>query len=213
MAMMSGHQEEVGAPPSPAELRAAELEDGAGLAPHILLKQLHQVQEELECYYLKCLDLENEKALACVAHDDARREIDALRMQLQHLQRALVEAEKPRVPVSRLRRLVNRVTLALGRGRDDGDSVERRRRIEAMQASEWFDADWYLAKYPDVGIAGMDPVMHYDEFGWKEARNPGPGFDTTWYLQANPDVAASGMNPFWHFVQHGSAEGRRPNAS
>ena len=49
-------------------------------APQLLLQQLHQVQEELERYYLKCLDLEAERQIACVARDDARREIDALQL-------------------------------------------------------------------------------------------------------------------------------------
>jgi hypothetical protein len=181
-------------------------------APQLLLQQLHQVQEELERYYLKCLDLEAERQIACVARDDARREIDALRLQLQHLQRALVESGTSRPAASRLRTLLARVTPRRRGKAGEENAPARRRRLDMMRSSEYFDADWYLAQYPDVRVAGMDPAEHYDEFGWKEARNPGPGFDTAWYLRANPDVAASGMNPLWHFVEHGSREGRRPRA-
>ena len=205
-----GHEDEAGRA-LPAAGGVGDVADGSVLAPKTLLQQLHQVQEELERYYLKCLDLDAERQLACVARDDARREIEVLRLQLQHLRNAVVEAGKPREPVSPLRSLVARVRLRRG-SVESGRERERRHRIESLRECGWFDADWYLATYPDVRLAGMDPVAHYDEFGWKEARNPGPRFDTAWYLQANPDVAAAGANPLWHFVEHGRGEGRAARA-
>lgn len=36
------------------------------------------------------------------------------------------------------------------------------------------DAAWYLASYPDVAAAGMDPQEHYDRFGRAEGRLPRP---------------------------------------
>lgn len=191
----------------PAGTENAMPSECAASSPQFLLQQLHQVQEELERYYLKCLDLDAERQLACVARDDARREIDALRLQLHHMQRTLHDAT-PHLPESRFRRLITRVTHRRRTGTRDGE----KRCIETLRASSWFDADWYLAQYPDVRLAGMDPVEHYHEFGWKEARNPGPGFDTAWYLRNNPDVAATGTNPLLHFVEHGHAEGRTPRA-
>src|SRR3546814_15137122 len=95
------------------------------------------------------------------------------------------------------------------RVRRNGERHDLRAQLEAIRSSRWFDAAWYLDAYPDVRDAGMDPAGHYIEFGWKEARNPGPLFDTAWYLRAYPDIAASGLNPLWHFVQYGSKEGRR----
>src|SRR3546814_14042957 len=98
-------------------------------------------------------------------------------------------------------------------GRHGGAGEEQREltaQLAAVRASEWFDASWYLATYADVREAGMDPVEHYHEFGWKEARNPGPRFDTAWYLHANPDVSAAGISPLCHFIEHGSKEGRSP---
>ncbi len=73
-----------------------------------------------------------------------------------------------------------------------------------------FDPDWYRAEYPDVTIAGIDPIRHFFDNGAREGRNPNPYFDTSWYLGANADVAASQMNPFLHFVLYGAREGRRP---
>jgi hypothetical protein len=51
-------------------------------------------------------------------------------------------------------------------------------------------------------------LQHYDEFGWKENRNPSPNFNTDNYLAANPDVEAANIDPLLHFLQHGAFEGR-----
>lgn len=89
---------------------------------------------------------------------------------------------------------------------------ERARLVALLGQSGWLDAEWYLAKYPDVREAGLDPVEHYLDFGWKERRDPSPRFDTMGYLMANLDVAKSGTNPLVHFLEHGLAEGRPPGA-
>lgn len=70
---------------------------------------------------------------------------------------------------------------------------------------------WYLRTYPDVAAARLDPVLHYDRYGWKEGRDPQVLFDTDWYLQRNPDVAKAGVNPYRHFLDHGWKEGRDPS--
>ena len=80
-------------------------------------------------------------------------------------------------------------------------------------ASQFFDAGWYLARYPDVAAAGLDPLTHFLRFGVAEGRDPGPLFDFKWYLAKNPDVAAAGMVPLVHYFQIGAAEGRDPNPS
>ena len=72
-----------------------------------------------------------------------------------------------------------------------------------------FDATYYLALYPDVAQAGVDPLDHYLGFGWKEGRDPNARYSTTEYLTLNPDVAAAGVNPFVHYVRTGRAEGRK----
>ena len=75
-------------------------------------------------------------------------------------------------------------------------------------ASPLFDAEWYLAHYPDVAAAGWDPALHYALVGGVERRNPGPNFDAGWYLDHSTDVAAAGVNPLLHFLQIGASEGR-----
>ncbi|MGV6847915.1 MAG: hypothetical protein ACWA5A_05990 [Marinibacterium sp.] len=80
--------------------------------------------------------------------------------------------------------------------------------IDGMRAD--FDAGFYLARYPDVAKAGVDPLIHYAEHGWKEGRDPNPDFSTTYYLSANPDIEAAGCVPFWHYCAVGRGEGRYP---
>lgn len=68
---------------------------------------------------------------------------------------------------------------------------------------------YYLATYPDVAAAAIDPVRHYCATGWRQGLNPSPSFDTNFYLKAYPDVAAAGINPFWHYLVAGINEERR----
>jgi len=65
----------------------------------------------------------------------------------------------------------------------------------------------YLAAYPDVKAAGVNPLDHYDQAGWKEGRDPSTAFDTTDYLSHYPDVNAAHVNPLTHFLQFGIHEG------
>lgn len=73
-----------------------------------------------------------------------------------------------------------------------------------------FDPAFYLARNLDIAAAGVDPLDHFLDFGWREGRDPRPGFSTTYYLDANSDVAAAGVNPFFHYLVSGKAEGREP---
>ncbi|CAM3689721.1 glycosyltransferase family 61 protein [Bordetella bronchialis] len=74
-----------------------------------------------------------------------------------------------------------------------------------------FDGNWYLARYPDVNAAGINPLVHYLTRGAGEGRDPNPYFDSAWYLARYPDVAAGGMNPLVHYLRYGAGEGRDPN--
>ncbi len=88
---------------------------------------------------------------------------------------------------------------------------DRRRLLNDRQliaSSALFDDVWYLEQYPDVAAAGMDPALHYMQYGAREGRNPSPRFDTRWYLQQHEDVERAGINPLVHFVKFGAAEGR-----
>ena len=65
-----------------------------------------------------------------------------------------------------------------------------------------------LDAYVDVAKSGLDPLAHYDAYGWKEGRDPSAGFDTRSYGAHNPDVAAADIDPLQHFLAYGIHEGR-----
>jgi glycosyltransferase involved in cell wall biosynthesis len=77
---------------------------------------------------------------------------------------------------------------------------------EEVRQSGLFDEDWYLQEYPDVRAAGIDPLLHYVKYGWREARNPNILFNTEWYLEHYPDVRAVELNPLIHYIRHGAGE-------
>lgn len=73
-----------------------------------------------------------------------------------------------------------------------------------------FDADYYIAKNPDIAQAQVVPLDHFCRTGWREGRNPNPLFDVNWYLETYEDVAAAGLNPVLHYADVGWREGRDP---
>ena len=85
-----------------------------------------------------------------------------------------------------------------------------RQNLALLRHSGLFDTAWFEHRNPDLLAAGIDPLLHYHRFGWREGRRPNAYFDTTWYLATNRDVAAAEIDPLLHYVQHGEAEGRRP---
>lgn len=72
------------------------------------------------------------------------------------------------------------------------------------------DTDWYLGENLDVWAAGVNPRQHYEEFGWREGRDPNHYFDNSWYLEAYSDVEAANVNPMEHYNSFGWREGRDP---
>ncbi|QDH71035.1 glycosyltransferase [Marilutibacter alkalisoli] len=81
--------------------------------------------------------------------------------------------------------------------------------LAAVHGTDLFNSEWYLARYPDVAILGMDGAEHYLRIGARLLRDPGPAFHTAYYLSSNNDVVRSGMNPLVHFLRYGRSEGRR----
>jgi hypothetical protein len=54
---------------------------------------------------------------------------------------------------------------------------------DLIRASNLFDTDWYLARYPDVRDSGMDPVDHYVRIGAALGYDPSPLFHTLHYAR------------------------------
>ena len=70
------------------------------------------------------------------------------------------------------------------------------------------DRSFYLQTYPDMAKAGVDPAVHFADFGWREGRDPNAWFDSDYYLATYADVRHQDINPFWHYLVAGQHEGR-----
>jgi hypothetical protein len=81
--------------------------------------------------------------------------------------------------------------------------------IAKVEASEYFDADWYVQTNSDVDFSDVFPIEHFLERGHLESRNPSPKFELSAYLNVNPDVAAAKLNPLVHYIQYGKKEERK----
>ena len=85
-------------------------------------------------------------------------------------------------------------------------------RFLSSQTEDGFDPLYYVRSNPDVAAAGVNPLQHFQQYGWHEGRNPDAYFDTGYYLGRNPDVAAAGMEPLAHYDAFGWHEGRNPSS-
>ena len=77
----------------------------------------------------------------------------------------------------------------------------------------FFDADWYLTRYPDIRASRLSPIVHFIRHGISERRDPNAFFDSAWYSEHHADVSAAGMHPLLHYLQAGAAELRNPHPS
>src|SRR5690606_11264233 len=107
---------------------------------------------------------------------------------------------------------INPLLHYLRAGRDMGLEIRpvQDRDAATIRAARVFDGDYYLAHYPDVAAAGIDPLAHYLKHGAVEGRNPSALFDTAYYLRNNPEIARAGVNPLLHFCERGWKELRNP---
>ncbi|HEX4179556.1 MAG TPA: glycosyltransferase [Caulobacteraceae bacterium] len=76
-----------------------------------------------------------------------------------------------------------------------------------------FDADFYLATYPDVGAAGFDPLRHYIECGDEEGRWPNAFFDPPFYRRQFSSVGRWPFSTLYHYATIGENAGLQPSAA
>jgi len=76
---------------------------------------------------------------------------------------------------------------------------------------KFFDAAFYVRRYPDVVSAEMNPFLHYLRYGAAEGRKPNPWFDPDYYLARSADARRRGGEPFTDFLEHGRREGAAPH--
>jgi hypothetical protein len=84
--------------------------------------------------------------------------------------------------------------------------MQERTILEIVRHSGFLDPDWYRATYPDVGLSGLDPVVHFVRYGARLGRDPGPGFDTRAYVLGRFGPRDNGRNPLLHCLEHGQRE-------
>jgi pimeloyl-ACP methyl ester carboxylesterase len=72
--------------------------------------------------------------------------------------------------------------------------------LEKLRASDAFDAEWYLRFNPDVRDAGIDPLMHFLNFGCAEERKPAAKFPLQEYQARYKAELADGTNPLVDYV-------------
>ena len=77
--------------------------------------------------------------------------------------------------------------------------------------SSALDVAFYRSVYEDVAEAGVDPVRHYLDAGWREGRDPAPWFSAQAYWAQYPDL--QDQDPFHHYLSRGWREGRTISAS
>ncbi len=176
----------------------------------LLLTQLHLVQEELERIFLSKKETVQQKQL--------KREIIKLEHKLRNTtadlasknyRLSLVLQEVADMKASIFWKTgapIRAVSQALNKSKNQRKKIEND--IELILSSEFFDAEWYLAQYPDVAESTISPAEHYLSFGAAEQRFPGPLFSGAWYTYTYSDVADSGINPLLHYIKFGKAEGR-----
>jgi hypothetical protein len=74
--------------------------------------------------------------------------------------------------------------------------------IEAIRNSGLFDADWYMQRYRDVKILGMDPLEHYVWLGVRLKRDPSPHISAKTLLEFSRDLDGADGNPLAHYLKH-----------
>jgi lipopolysaccharide biosynthesis protein/CDP-glycerol glycerophosphotransferase (TagB/SpsB family) len=73
-----------------------------------------------------------------------------------------------------------------------------------------FSSEYYLANNDDLRAAGMDPIKHYCQFGWKELRKPNAWFDGWWYGVNYLSDFPANLNPLLHYALVGKEAGFLP---
>ena len=70
----------------------------------------------------------------------------------------------------------------------------------------------YMLRYPDLARSGVDPILHFVQWGHKEGRIIHELFDHQYYVEKYPDVEESGVFPLVEYLFEGAKKGRQPHA-
>jgi hypothetical protein len=89
-------------------------------------------------------------------------------------------------------------------------SLGRVHRKWLIARSRIFDRKWYRAEYPESGVAGLDPIMHYLLSGADRGYRPHLLFDPAWYMNARGPRQRD-QNPLVDYINYGAREGIEPS--
>ncbi len=81
-----------------------------------------------------------------------------------------------------------------------------------LKPSPLFDPAFYLARYPDIAQAGIEPLCHYIRCGDLEGRQPNEYFDARLYRQ-HCGLLGEGETGLEHYLTWGRFAGKKPNRS
>ena len=73
---------------------------------------------------------------------------------------------------------------------------------DKIMESGLFDKNYYLKAYPHIAKSGMDPLVHYLFYGYKEDKNPSAQFNLKRYLEEYPEIKKMGLNPLVHYIDN-----------
>lgn len=76
-------------------------------------------------------------------------------------------------------------------------------RAKHIRQTDLFDAEYYLASNEDVAKRGLDPLLHYVQYGDRENRKPSPLFDPGYYRQRAKHCKFVEINSLLHYVAVG----------
>ena len=71
----------------------------------------------------------------------------------------------------------------------------------AVQASGFFDPEFYALKYPEIRTFRKGPLAHFCQHGIYEHRDPGPNFNTNAYLELFPAAGKLKIPPFMQILE------------
>lgn len=117
-----------------------------------------------------------------------RRQRAAAREQARLSSEALARLLSERYWAGRRRGLAGRLL-------PGGDHATEREQVAQIEASDLFDAAWYLRQHPDAVRDLVSPAVHYLRTGARRGAEPGPGFDSEKYVEDHPDARDSGLPP------------------
>ncbi len=76
-----------------------------------------------------------------------------------------------------------------------------------------FDKDFYLTNYPDVASAGIEPLLHYVNFGDWEGRLPNPVFNPNAYRDQFGAAGLHSVCALYHYAVLGEALGLKASSA